>query len=65
MYLLSQTAEQYTMLPLLSGWMANKKSPCMAKQRQQRIISTARFYCVTQYHNSMVRKGSVLYDFFT
>lgn len=30
------------MLPLLLGWMANKKSPCWAKQRQQRIISTAR-----------------------
>lgn len=31
MYLLSQTAEQYTMLPLLSGWMANKKKPLLGK----------------------------------
>ena len=44
MYLLSQTAEQYTMLPLLSGWMANKKSPCRAKTGAQRIFTTARLF---------------------
>ena len=31
MYLLSQTAEQYTMLPLLSGWRANTKKPLLGK----------------------------------
>lgn len=65
MYLLSQTAEQYTMLPLLSGWMANKKAPAGQSRGSNALSQQHGFYCVTQYHNSMVRKGSVLYDFFT
>lgn len=65
MYLLSQTVEQYTMLPLLLGWKANtKKAPAGQSRGSNALSQQHGFCCVTQYHNSMVRKCSVLYDFF-
>ena len=42
----------------------HKKAPAGQSRGSNALSQQHGFYCVTQYHNSMVRKGSVLYDFF-
>lgn len=43
----------------------HKKAPAGQSRGSNALSQQHGFYCVTQYHNSMVRKGSVLYDFFS